>query len=144
MSADRCPRCDDPICGVPAALVAADGIPGFGEVCSDDDNAKWSALGAAYLECAKRPAADWRARAIAAESRIASVAAELADDLATAQAEIDRAVANPGGRLDGVARTMSRLRYGATPTVRVWLGRLVEKLRGEPVPRATATIKEPS
>ena len=143
MSADRCPRCDDPICGVPAALVAADGIPGFGEVCSDDDNAKWSALGAAYLECAKRPAADWRARAIAAESRIAQVAAELADDLATAQAEIDRATANPGG-MGATLPSSSRLRHGATPTVRVWLGRLVEKLRGAPVPRATATIKEPS
>lgn len=143
MSADRCPRCDDPICGVPVALVAADGIPGFGEVCSDADNAKWSALGAAYLECAKRPAVDWRARAIAAESRIAQVAAELADDLATAQAEIDRAIASPRG-MGGALPSMSRLRHGATPTVRAWLGRLVEKLRGEPVPRATATIKEPS
>ena len=73
----------------------------------------------------------------------ASVAAELADDLATAQDEIDRATANPGG-MGATLPSSSRLRHGATPTVRVWLGRLVEKLRGAPVPRATATIKEPS
>ena len=72
----------------------------------------------------------------------ASVAAELAADLATAQAEIDHAVA--GLAVASMLPSMSRLRHGATPTVRVWLGRLVEKLRGEPVPRATATIKEPS
>ena len=60
----------------------------------------------------------------------ASVAAELADDLATAQAEIDRAVANPGG-MGATLPSMSRLRHGATPTVRAWLGRIVERLRGD-------------
>ena len=72
---------------------------------------------------------DWRARAIAAESRIAHVANELADELTTAQAEIDRAVASPGG-MGATLPSSSRLRHGATPTVRAWLGRLVEKLRG--------------
>ena len=64
-----------------------------------------------------------------AKLRIAQVADELADDLATAQAEIDHAVASPGG-MGATLPSMSRLRHGATPTVRVWLGRLVEKLRG--------------
>ena len=59
----------------------------------------------------------------------ASDADELADDLATAQAEIDRAIASPRG-MGGALPSMSRLRHGATPTVRAWLGRIVEKLRG--------------
>lgn len=58
----------------------------------------------------------------------ASVAAELADELATAQAEIDHAVA--GLAVASMLPSMSRLRHGATPTVRAWLGRLVERLRG--------------
>ena len=33
-------------------------------------------------------------------------------------------------RARGALPSMSRLRHGATPTVRAWLGRIVEKLRG--------------
>ena len=135
MPADRCPTCDRDGCDG-ARLLAEHrrAMAGGDHDAANVTLTEWAALGC-------RPV-DWRARAIAAESRIAQVADELADDLATAQAEIDHAVA--GLAVASMLPSMSRLRHGATPTVRVWLGRLVEKLRGAPVPRATATIKEPS
>lgn len=140
MPADRCPTCDREIAD---ASTIGDGLC---EVQASFDSKQRRAGGwnlTARKDCEITHRVDWRARAIAAESQIASVADELADDLATAQAEIDRAIASPRG-MGGALPSMSRLRHGATPTVRAWLGRLVEKLRGEPVPRATATTKEPS
>ena len=135
MSADRCPTCDREGCP------AEDHWKQY-RAAEDAGNYDLAVESLALFDECGCELVDWRARAIAAESQIASVADELADDLATAQAEIDHAVA--GLAVASMLPSMSRLRHGATPTVRVWLGRLVEKLRGAPVPRATATIKEPS
>ena len=70
MTADRCPTCDREECDRPAAADATAGIPGFGEDCTDEDNAKWSRLGFAVRNClAHAVTADqWRARALAAEA----------------------------------------------------------------------------
>lgn len=136
MSADRCPTCDREGCP------AEDHWKQY-RAAEDAGNYDLAVESLALFDECGCELVDWRARAIAAESQIASVADELADDLATAQAEIDRAIASPRG-MGATLPSSSRLRHGATPTVRAWLGRLVEKLRGEPVPRATATIKEPS
>ena len=137
MPADRCPTCDREIAD--ASTIGE----GLCEVQASFDSKQRRAGGwnlTARKDCEITHRVDWRARAIAAESRIASVAAELSADLATAQAEIDRAVANPGG-MGATLPSMSRLRHGATPTVRVWLGRLVERLRGDVAlaPAATAS-----
>lgn len=116
MFADRCSTCDrDSTQCYRLSLVAAR--------CSTWDR-RWPD---AIKECDAHRV-DWRARATAA-SRIGAISNELADDLATAQAEIDRAAANPGG-MGATLPSESRLRHGATPTVRAWLGRLVEELRG--------------
>ena len=135
MPADRCPTCDREGCP------AEDHWKQY-RAAEDAGNYDLAVESLALFDECGCELVDWRARAIAAESQIASVADELADDLATAQAEIDHAVA--GLAVASMLPSMSRLRHGATPTVRAWLGRLVEKLRGAPVPRATATIKEPS
>ena len=70
MPTDRCPTCDREECDRPAAADATAGIPGFGEDCTDEDNAKWSRLGFAVRNClAHAVTADqWRARALAAEA----------------------------------------------------------------------------
>ena len=115
MPADRCPTCDRDGCPMLQPNEHIDARRGECPAC------------AASIDCG-RHAVDWRARALAAEDRIAQVAEELADDLATAQAEIDRAVA--GLAVASMLPSSSRLRHGATPTVRAWLGRLVERLRG--------------
>ena len=70
MTAANCPTCDREECDRPAAADATAGIPGFGEDCTDEDNAKWSRLGFAVRNClAHAVTADqWRARALAAEA----------------------------------------------------------------------------
>lgn len=134
MSADRCPTCDREGCAADMASCLAEMRRAYGnppyESTSDPVAYRQAAarMGEIARDC-NAARVDWRARALAAEDRIAQVAEELADDLATAQAEIDHAIASPRG-MGGALPSMSRLRHGATPTVRAWLGRLVAKLRG--------------
>ena len=95
MTADRCPTCDREECDRPAAADATAGIPGFGEDCTDEDNAKWSRLGFAVRNClAHAVTADqWRARALAAEAD--------ADSLAKAARIIDAILDKLGARDTG-------------------------------------------
>ena len=106
MTAANCPTCDREECDRPAAADATAGIPGFGEDCTDEDNAKWSRLGFAVRNClAHAVTADqWRARALAAEAdaarwrKVAPLIERLADDVRRreliARAEFDRRVSD--------------------------------------------------
>lgn len=62
---DRCPRCNDETCDIPAAQAAAADVPGFGEPRTPEDDEKLIRLGKADRECSRRPAVDWRAKYLA-------------------------------------------------------------------------------